>query len=225
MHIHLPKPLHGWREFLGEVGIIVLGVLIALAAEQFIESLHWRRQIAETRQALKGELQHDMAAIQFAEARQGCATRRLDDLQRWLAAARTGTPPALRETIGRQGSYTIRSSIWEVAKAGQAVPHMPLREQMLYARAYAQAGNMSDLTMREREAWLALGQFDGATTLDHEDMMRLQQQISTLRTLSDLYRANIAQLSDWSGPLKLTADPPLRPYAADADRSFCRPLI
>ena len=33
MHIHLPKPLHGWRAFLGEVGIIVLGVLIALAAE------------------------------------------------------------------------------------------------------------------------------------------------------------------------------------------------
>lgn len=34
MHIHLPKPLHGWREFLAEVGIIVLGVLIALGAEQ-----------------------------------------------------------------------------------------------------------------------------------------------------------------------------------------------
>ena len=34
MHFHLPKPLHGWREFLGEVGIIVIGVLIALGAEQ-----------------------------------------------------------------------------------------------------------------------------------------------------------------------------------------------
>lgn len=30
MHFHLPKPLHGWREFVGEVGIIVLGGLIAL---------------------------------------------------------------------------------------------------------------------------------------------------------------------------------------------------
>jgi hypothetical protein len=29
MHFHLPKPLHGWREFAGEVGIIVVGVLIA----------------------------------------------------------------------------------------------------------------------------------------------------------------------------------------------------
>ena len=31
MHVPLPKPLHGWREFAGEVGIIVLGVIIALA--------------------------------------------------------------------------------------------------------------------------------------------------------------------------------------------------
>jgi len=30
MHFRLPKPLHGWREFAGEVGIIVIGVLIAL---------------------------------------------------------------------------------------------------------------------------------------------------------------------------------------------------
>ena len=32
MHFQVPKPLHGWREFAGEVGIIVVGVLIALAA-------------------------------------------------------------------------------------------------------------------------------------------------------------------------------------------------
>ena len=37
MHFHLPKPLHGWREFVGEVGIIVIGVLIALGAQQVVE--------------------------------------------------------------------------------------------------------------------------------------------------------------------------------------------
>ena len=34
MHIHLPKPLHGWRAFVGEVSIIVLGVLIALSESE-----------------------------------------------------------------------------------------------------------------------------------------------------------------------------------------------
>ena len=32
MRFHLPKPLHGWRQLAGEIGIIVVGVLIALAS-------------------------------------------------------------------------------------------------------------------------------------------------------------------------------------------------
>ena len=46
MHFHLPKPLHGWREFAGEVGIIVLGVLIALAADALIERSNWQRKVS-----------------------------------------------------------------------------------------------------------------------------------------------------------------------------------
>ena len=34
MHFHVPKPLRGRREFAREVEIIVVGVLIALSAEQ-----------------------------------------------------------------------------------------------------------------------------------------------------------------------------------------------
>ena len=33
------KPLRGWREFSGEVGIIVLGVLIALGAQQVVQDI------------------------------------------------------------------------------------------------------------------------------------------------------------------------------------------
>jgi hypothetical protein len=33
MHIHKPKPLHGVREFLSEIGVIVVGVLIALGLD------------------------------------------------------------------------------------------------------------------------------------------------------------------------------------------------
>jgi type IV secretory pathway VirB2 component (pilin) len=49
MQVHLPEPLHGWREFAGEVGIIVLGVLIALAAQQIVEAIHGNAQAREFR--------------------------------------------------------------------------------------------------------------------------------------------------------------------------------
>ena len=55
MHFHLPKPLHGWREFVGEVGIIVIGVLIALGAEQVVEAVHHRSQVDEAIEKLRAE--------------------------------------------------------------------------------------------------------------------------------------------------------------------------
>ena len=48
MKLSVPKPIHGWREFAGEVGIIVIGVLIALGAQQFVSTLNDRRTAAET---------------------------------------------------------------------------------------------------------------------------------------------------------------------------------
>jgi isocitrate dehydrogenase len=51
--VHLPKPLHGWREFVGEVGIIVLGVLIALGAEQVAETIHGLVEAKYARQAIR----------------------------------------------------------------------------------------------------------------------------------------------------------------------------
>ena len=55
MRVHLPKPLHGWREFAGEVGIIVLGVLIALGFGQIAEDLGYLTKADSTRKALANE--------------------------------------------------------------------------------------------------------------------------------------------------------------------------
>ena len=56
MDIHKPKPWHGLREFLKEYVIIVVGVLTALGAEQAVDWLHWRHEVAEARQALPGAM-------------------------------------------------------------------------------------------------------------------------------------------------------------------------
>ena len=46
MQFRLPKPLHGWRAFVGEVGIIVVGVLLALGAQQLVDDWNWRRTVS-----------------------------------------------------------------------------------------------------------------------------------------------------------------------------------
>ncbi|WP_095011727.1 hypothetical protein [Tsuneonella mangrovi] len=59
MEIHKPKPFHNWREFLKEYGIIVLGVLTALALEQAVESWHWRHEVEVAEASMEHELLWD----------------------------------------------------------------------------------------------------------------------------------------------------------------------
>jgi|SRR5579871_3443772 len=55
MHVHRPKPLHGWREMSVEVAVIVLGIVIAIGLEQAVEFVHRHEQ----REALSAAIQRD----------------------------------------------------------------------------------------------------------------------------------------------------------------------
>jgi len=57
MHVHPPKPVHGWREFLNEVAIIVVGILIALAAENIVERMRWNEEADHATESVKDELE------------------------------------------------------------------------------------------------------------------------------------------------------------------------
>src|SRR5947209_20269334 len=59
MRFHLPEPLHGWREFIHEITIIVLGGLIALAAQQVVEAFQWRVKVHRAEAAMRLELAED----------------------------------------------------------------------------------------------------------------------------------------------------------------------
>ena len=54
MHIRSAKPVHRWREFLGGVGIIVLGILIAIGLEQ--AWVDWSAIPARTRHGWSSEV-------------------------------------------------------------------------------------------------------------------------------------------------------------------------
>jgi hypothetical protein len=70
MDIHKPKPWHGVREFAKEIGTIVIGVLIALGAEQTVEAIHRQRDRTELREALQRETDQillDTARVENSE--------------------------------------------------------------------------------------------------------------------------------------------------------------
>jgi type II secretory pathway pseudopilin PulG len=61
-----PHAAHGWRDFFVHIVTIVVGLLIALGLEQFVEGIHHRREVQEARKAIAEE--HTANQREFATA-------------------------------------------------------------------------------------------------------------------------------------------------------------
>src|SRR5689334_5895076 len=90
MDVHKPKPWHGFREFLKEYLIIVVGVLTALGAEQVAVAAHEHRIADEARESVRAEVRENLWWVQWRESRQACVRQTLDGLGQVLDRARAG---------------------------------------------------------------------------------------------------------------------------------------
>jgi len=135
MHFHLPKPLHGWREFAGEVGIIVIGVLIALGAEQLIERLQWRDKVHETTIQLDAELHRDAASAYDWLVVAPCIDGQLQAIDAALASARQ--THRLRPTPAFTPPLEIfTEDTWLNARALQVADHLSPRQVQEYSSLF-----------------------------------------------------------------------------------------
>jgi hypothetical protein len=151
MHIHKPKPLHGVREFLSEISVIVVGVLIALGLEQTVESLHWTHKVRQAEVRLRADLEFDITfAAQFAVL-EPCAEAYLDRMQTDLIKHDAAEivrlyefgPPFIR------GAW--KSVAWESAVASQIGDHIDNDRFQAYSEAFRGANLLRDFQVRLRD--------------------------------------------------------------------------
>lgn len=152
-HFHVPKPLHGWRAFFGEVGIIVVGVLIALSAEQIVQSVRERQVAAQARENVRAEAAQDMKFIRGRLAVQDCIERRLDELAELLSEAGGGAMKRQPTWISRPPVSPFFTRRWEAATASGRNSLFPAKEQELYGNLYEIFGRFSDYEAREQQVW------------------------------------------------------------------------
>jgi hypothetical protein len=222
MHFHLPKPLHGWRAFAGEVGIIVIGVLIALGAGQIVEAIHWKNEVATFRSAVREEVATDLGTYEYRMAENGCVEARLDELERWLASWHSGQPLRLTGPIAAPASLSLERAVWE-SRNPDMMAHMPAKERIALGVLYDKFANNEVHRLDEREAWLELAQFDGATALDNEDLMRLRALVTRARYRHRHLNDNAPGYFDLGKALGIM--PHIQDDAPTADPAFCRPIL
>lgn len=183
-HVHIPKPLHGWREFAGEVGIIVLGVLIALSAEQIVEQFHWRAETRTARAALLSEAQDNLASALSRQKQTPCVQRRLAEIAEVFREHAAGLPVRLAGPIKRPLPMGATRNAWEVSLSSQALAHMSLAERLKFADAFFNYQYWGQIQDREQDTWLTLSLLDNPEILSEHDWSVLHQAHAQARSLN-----------------------------------------
>lgn len=150
MHFHLPKPLHGWREFAGEVGIIVLGVLIALGAQQLAENVQHRSEADDARRAVRGELEVNMSRLASRASQRHCVEDRMEEIQALLDKAAKNpsiTPPGW---VGRPQYWSMQTVRWEAISQSGRAALLPADELADYGALYSWMSNINSVMTTEQ---------------------------------------------------------------------------
>jgi len=209
VEIHKPKPVHNWREFLTELGTIVLGICIALAGEQVIEELRWHNQVQEARQVIATEMAQNLAGAVLRLRTEGCIERRLDMLTDILdAASRSGTLPPVGD-IGQPPPRQWRSGSWESVVAAETATHFPRQELAQLADLYQLVVRMEGLTQLDLQAWNDIYPMIGpGRRLDPASEAELRKALSLARATSRSYASQAITLTVRAQALGL-------PFSAD----------
>jgi hypothetical protein len=220
MHVHLPKPMHGWRALAGEVGIIVLGVLIALGAEQVVQSVHQRREGRQANAIIRGELEYNLARLKSRLAIRSCVERRIGEIQQLLDQAQSQPEIKTPSWVGRPQFWTMQSSRWQAeSQAGRGALVDP-DALSRYSQMYAWMDNLASEMAAEQADWAKLRTLEHLSRLDTAAAYDLNRTLQDARYRNWRISLQTSQLSALAGSIGLKTVNNDFP----ASQSVCLPL-
>lgn len=189
MGVRVPTPLHGWRVFFGEVGVIVLGVLAALGAQQVVQDLQMQREVSAFRRTIDHEIAFNLYVYDVRARQTACVTKQLDELDSWLDQARNGAavPPLRAEGMM---SLSVYRSAWDNRNAN-VFAHLPDKVRQKYAEFYDELANNTLQTGLEKETWRALEPYAEPGPLRLEDRRKIRSTLSVARSMNDMIDSNV----------------------------------
>ena len=222
------KPPHGWNAVAWELAIVTLGVLIALGAQQVVQTIQWTSDVRETRKALDAELSRDLAAFDWRWNKRDCNEARLKELDRWATSLADGRPLALQKEITGPRFFAIRNGVWR-ATSSDVTNHMPLDIKLNYAGMYDTMGTFDEILRDEAKAWTTLENYQRDRQLSRPELRELRGAIADLHDTADLLNVFRQRLDSAAAVLKIKPVPHIDAGVADQlalnSRDFCRPLL
>ena len=203
MHVHLPKPMHGWRAFFGEVGIIVLGVLIALSAGELVQAAHQRSEGRQANDVIRGELEFNLARLRSRLAIRRCVEHRIEEIQEILKAAENQPNINTPNWVGRPQFWTMQSSRWQAeSQAGRGALIDP-NDLAGYSQMYAWMQSLATEMGTEQADWAKLRTLEHLSRLDAAATYDLNTTLQDAQYRNWRISLQTTQLSDLARSLRL----------------------
>ena len=208
MHVRLPKPLHGWRAFAGEVGIIVIGVLIALAFGHIVQSFDDRLNAERAREAIRAEVRENLWWLEVRAGYEPCIGNMLSTLNGVLAQARNGQPTPRLKDVSLPVHSKITSLRWDAnAQAGRASLFSG-DEQRNLGNMYFTTEEFRSSQEAEETIWAKLGFLNGLDHFTPLDVHELSVLLSEARYRDFRAELDIERGRQWASKLHLNAANP-----------------
>ena len=181
------RPPHGWNAVVWELAIVTLGVLIALAAQEWAENLSWNSKVAASKKAIRAELaEHYNYAVEFRTV-YPCLKVQLDRLRaRVLTSGAMLDPAPLYEDAGHD-DFVLRvpgkfypTDAWEEAINDGVVQRFEPAVRRQLAGLYAQIVPVQAMNAANSEGEIAL------VALSHPMPLDPSVRYSTLREIEQL---------------------------------------
>ena len=160
------KPPNGWHAVAWELLIVTLGVLIALGAQQMVETVRDRQVAEQTRSAVTEEIGQNLLSLSLRATAEPCIARRLGELH------------ALVNQWGQSGTFVTPSWVAQAPSLDVVFPRYD---------AAVNAGNVALLDREEQYRWgtvvASLRQFQqiqDAETLEWPILRMLQDGAGSL---------------------------------------------
>jgi hypothetical protein len=192
VEIHKPKPVHNWREFLSEIGVVVLGICIAIGLEQLVEEWHWQSEVKTARKAIHAEMAANEVTL-FARrlSYKPCVDRQRREAETILADLEAGRKPERFTTFHIGASGPGSDSVWESRRAGQTLTHFPPEELAMMGSYYGWVSSFGTWTGREEDHWSELVVLRNPPKgLGPSDFMRLRASLAALQRADGLIENN-----------------------------------
>ena len=219
------KPSHGWNAVGWELGIVVLGVLLALGAQQLVENVYWRSEVASERKALLQEAQDTYDSIALRSAQQPCVDKRLAEIKTVLERHHRGEPTGVVSTVGLPTRQGATRGTWQIALAGQALSHMANDEKLKLSDAFVGFDLWDQAGAAERDAWLRLTPLSYPDLLTENDWSGVRSAFANAVVLNERMRVFAQFQLGKAAELGLRASPIPVTGSEKLTSEICKPLL